>query len=492
MQFDALAGPYPISGWGLHGLSPADCERIHTASLDILENVGIRVEGNPRALAYFDGGGARVERQGADGLVKIPAAVVEKCLQTAPKQVILCGRTPNYDHPLLPYQVTFTPFGEMIQAVDRRTREIRPTTQQDSADIARLCDASPEVGVMQRPVASLDKPLGTHPVFNAQALFRETAKHVLIGPIDAQKFRVIAAIAAAHAGGSENLAQRPLFTTLTCPTPPLRLEKNCADLIIESALLPGGGLVSSPVPLSGISTPVTLAGTLVSITAEALSGLILAQLVRPGTRVILSNSGTIMDLRFMAGAYGAPEMGMISAGMARMARYYGLPSHCTGIHSDSKVLDAQAGYESATGGLVTAMAGANIINGLGSLELGLTFDYAKFMLDLEAAANIRTVLGGMPTDDDQMAVTEIKTAGPGGDYLERDHTFAHMRDRSRSRLFDRRYREGWEKLEKPDLVERAYERVEKILSTHTPPPVAPEVEQEVAEIIAAYMAVADA
>jgi trimethylamine--corrinoid protein Co-methyltransferase len=377
----------------------------------------------------------------------------------------------------------------MIQIIDPQSKEIRPTTQQDIGNITRLCDHFSEVAVVQRSVAALDKPLGTHPIFNAQSMFANTGKHILIGPVTATNFKTIAKIAAAHVGGMSRLAERPVFTTLTCPTSPFVLEENCAELIIESALLPGGGYVCSPVPLLGMSTPATLAGTVAVVTVDMLAGLVLGQLTRPGTRVILSNSGAMMDLRFMGSAYGSPEMPMISSAIGQIARFYGLPSHCSGIHSDSKVVDAQCGYESALGGLVTALSGVNIINGLGSLELGFTFDYAKFMLDLDAVNNIRMILNGISMSESDMALDIIREKGPGGEFLSHSHTLQHMQQLSCPKLFDRRPRQNWQELQLTDIVERAYDQAGEVLNTHAPPAVDPGVYQEVDQIIREYMAI---
>jgi trimethylamine--corrinoid protein Co-methyltransferase len=479
----------PEVGWCLDGLSKKVLEGNHEDVLDLLQNTGIKVENNERALEIFYSGGAEIERYADYGIVKIPPSIVEDCLNKAPKTAVLHGRTEGNAFELKPGKITFTTFGEMIQIIDPQCKEVRQTTQKDIGDITRLCDHFSEVAVTQRSVAALDKPLGTHPIFNAQSMLESTGKHILIGPINATNFKAIAKIAAAHVGGMSELANRPVFTTLTCPTSPFVLEENCADLIIESASLPGGGYVSSPVPLLGMSTPATLGGTVAVVTVDMLAGLVLGQLTRPGTRVILSNSGAMMDLRFMGSAYGSPEMSMISAAIGQIARFYGLPSHCSGIHSDSKMVDAQCGYESALGGLVTALAGVNIINGLGSLELGFTFDYAKFMLDIDAVNNIGVILKGMSMQDSERALDIIKEKGPGGEFISHPHTLEYMRQLSCPKLFDRRPRLNWQEIKPLDIVERAYDRARDVLNTHTPPPIDPRVKEEVDQIIQEYMAI---
>ncbi|MCG8618459.1 MAG: trimethylamine methyltransferase family protein [Desulfobacterales bacterium] len=473
--------------WSINGLSKKSIEKIHESALDLLQNTGIKVEDNPRALEIFNSGGCQVEEHKEYGIVKIPSAVVEKCLDDTPRNVTVYGRGDDSGYTFKDNHITFTPFGEQIQIIDPETREIRKTTQQDVADITRLCDHFDQVAVVQRMAAALEKPLGTHPVFNAQAMFENTGKHILIGPVDAEKFQVLADIAAAHAGSRENLEKRPLFTTLTCPTDPFRLEKNCADLIIESALLEGGGFVSSPVPLLAMSTPASLSGTLVIVWTDILAGLILGQLTRPGTRTFVSNSGTMMDLRFMGSDYGAPEMAMISAGITQISRYFNLPSHGSGFHSDCKTIDAQCGYESAMNGVITAMSGLNIINGLGAIELGFTFDYAKFMMDIDMVNNIKVLLNGVDMSEDEIALDMIKAQGPGGEFLSSPHTLQRLRQLSNPSLFDRRNRKGWVKLEQQDIVDRAYAEAGKIISSHEPPEVSADVKGQVNEIIEKYL-----
>jgi trimethylamine--corrinoid protein Co-methyltransferase len=205
-------------------------------------------------------------------------------------------------------------------------------------------------------------------------------------------------------------------------------------------------------------------------------------------RVIYANSGAMMDLKTANHGYGAPEMGMLDAATARLARYYRLPSLVSVFPGSTKVVDPQVGYESAMNALAAALAGANILNGLGTLEFGLTFDYAKFMLDVECARMIRAMVAGIPLTEAQLALDVIAEVGPGGDFLIHDHTLQHMRERSQVTLFDRRSRQAWSNLESPDIVERAYAMARHLLATHDPPPVSKQTRAQVKGIIAEYLA----
>ena len=488
MRFIPKLGLETSHGWGLKGFTRDELDDIHQASLQVFEEIGIRVDDCEEALDIFAGAGCRVEKKGGHGIVKIPAHVVEDCIRWAPSTVNWKGRHPDGDYVMEPRRISYATFGEMVNIIDPKTRKLRQTTMADSGDIARLCDAMPECGIVQRPVASMDNPLGTQPVYNAVSLFENTSKHVLIGPMNRANFDIIARLAFAHVGGEENFADRPMFSCIVCPTSPLRLEKDCAEMIISTARLKGCGLLTGPVPLTGTSTPVTLAGTVISANCECLAGLILAQLTRKGTPVFYSQVGTIMDMKLMTAAYGAPEMPLMSSAIVQLSQYYKLPSHCTGIHSDCKELDPQTGYESAMSAMTMALTGANIINGLGSIELGLTFDYAKFMLDIECARNIRQVVEGIPVNDGEKALNIMDEVGPGGQFLANRHTFDNMRRRSQADLFSRHSRRAWKDLEKPGLVDRAYDAANEILDNYEPNPIPESVREAVREIITEYEA----
>lgn len=486
MRYLPKLGIERSQGWGLKGFTDDELETIHNASLRVFQDVGIRVDDCPEALEIFASGGCRIEQHKKHGIVKIPAHVVEDCIRWAPATNTWRGRHESGDYIMEPRRSSYATFGEMVQIFDPKTRELRATTMEDSANIAKLCDAMPECGIVQRPVASMDMPMGTQPIYNAVSLFENTSKHVLIGPMTKTNFDYISRMAFAHVGGKENFANRPMFSTIVCPTSPLRLEKDCAEMIIATARLEGCGLLTGPVPLAGASTPITLAGTVVSANCECLAGLILAQLTRKGTPTFYSQVGTIMDMRLMTTPYGAPEMPLLSSAIVQLAHYYKLPSHCTGIHCDSKTLDTQVGYESGIGATTMALSGANIINGLGSLELGLTFDYAKFMMDIECARNVSMINQGIDIDESEVAEEVMNAVDPGGQFLGQKHTFNNMRRQSSSPLFCRRTRRAWEEMEFSDIVDRAYAAANDILDNYEPAPVSDDVKAEVAEIVAEY------
>jgi trimethylamine--corrinoid protein Co-methyltransferase len=239
--------------------------------------------------------------------------------------------------------------------------------------------------------------------------------------------------------------------------------------------------------LCGATAPVTLAGTLAKHNAEVLSAIILAQLVKKGTPCTYGGCSTIMDMKLGSAPIGVAEQGLLSVGAAKMAQYYKLPSWVGGGASDSKLPDAQAAFDFSLNAMASALAGANIIYGPGSLESALTFDHAAFIMDMEQCRRIMRVVGGIDINDETLALDVIGEVGHSGEYLMHDHTLKHMRMLSETQLFDRGSRERWEKnMGGKDLTERAYEKALDIIENHKPMPLVDGAAETMSGIIEEY------
>lgn len=475
------AGVDTVSGFGLKLFSLDDLDALHYATLEVLWDVGVKVESN-EALEIFYGAGAKVERIKNYGIVKFPHYIIEDCTRWAPRTVVFNGRAPKDDYVAEPKRVGFSTFGECVQIIDPDTRKVRPSTKKDVAGAARVCDYLDEIAVVERAMGALDQPPETQALHNYEAMVSNTSKHCFLGFGSARNTKEIIEMAAACVGGIENFRKRPIVTAFVCPNSPLVLGKTCCDVIIECARS-DVGIAIIPMALSGATSTATLAGTLVTHNAEVLSALALAQLTVKGIPCTYSSCSTIIDLRTAISAVGAPEYGIFSAGLTKLAQYYRLPSWVGGGHSDSKLPDAQAAYECALTATVSALAGANIVYGAGCLESGLTFDYAKLIMDAEEIRRIQKVIEGIKVTDETIALDVIKEVGPGGEFISHGHTFSHMKTMSQSQLFDRRKRAAWmENTGGKDLTERAYEKAKEILEYHKPLPL-PEGASETMRVI---------
>jgi len=326
MMRSLYAGLVTSEGLGLKILADDELDRIHSATLEVLQRTGVFVE-DETAREVFAGAGARVDPK--TGVVRIPPHLVEDAVRSAPSKFIACGRTPEKDVVLESSRVTFTNFGEGIVIRDIRSGELRETTKDDAREAARLIDALENIDTYERAVLSHDVPQEVCALHNAEASLTNTAKHHWIGPVDGYCLDRIVDMCAAIVGGHDRLRERPLVTFNTCPVSPLKLVRDTCEIIMGSARH-GMAVNVLSMGMAGGSTPVHLAGTLVVHNAEVLGGLVLNQLTRRGSPFVYGSSTTAMDLRLAAASVGTPECAVINAAVARLARYYALPSFVAG------------------------------------------------------------------------------------------------------------------------------------------------------------------
>jgi trimethylamine---corrinoid protein Co-methyltransferase len=326
MKRNLHAGRQRRDGVQFRVLTDDDVADIHLGTLEVLERTGVFVE-DEEAREVFAGAGAEVDA--ATGVVRIPAHVVEQAVRTAPSKVVLAGRHPRNDIVLEAGRVGFTNFGEGVQIVDPHSGELRAPTKRDVGDTARVVDALPNVDVYERAIAAMDVPQASAPLHQAEAWMTNTSKHGFMGSGDGYLSAKLLEMAAAVAGGRDKLRARPIISFITCPVSPLKLVRDTCEIIMAAAR----GHVAVNIlsmAMAGGSSPVTLAGTLVTHNAEVLAGLTLNQLTRPGAAVIYGSSTTAMDLRLAAASVGSPECALINAAVAQIARFYLLPSWVAG------------------------------------------------------------------------------------------------------------------------------------------------------------------
>ena len=313
-------------GFGLSSLTHDELDAIHEATLEVLQNAGLFVE-TPEALDVFDGAGAEIDRK--NKIVKIPPYLVEDAIRAAPSKILLAGRNPENDKILEADRVHFTNFSEGVEVIDPYTGERRTPTKADLANAAKVIDYLSDIDVCEKAVGACDAPPETVPLHNAEAMLANTTKHCCVGPGDGFLLKKLVAMAAAIVGGLKKLKERPILSFTTCPVSPLQLIKECCEIIMESART-GSVINILSMAMAGGTAPVSLAGTLVTHNAEVLGGITLNQLVAKGAPVIYGSSTTAMDLKLGTALVGTPECAIISGAVARLARYYALPSYVAG------------------------------------------------------------------------------------------------------------------------------------------------------------------
>lgn len=318
------AGFASSGGISLNMFTKDEMDAIHDASMEVLGSTGVLI-GSTDARKRLADAGAEVYD---DDLVRIPEWMVREALQSAPQVLTLPGRIPERDVVMEGTRVMFTNFGEAVYIVDPETGKIRNSTKKDVVDLTRLVDALDVIPVCERMAGAQDYPEQVAELHNYEALLLNTTKHVFTGGGNGRLTSYMIEMAKAVVG-EEDFSHRCPVTFNTCPISPLKLTADVCEVIMTAAA--NGAIVNVlSMGMAGGSTPVNLAGALVVHNCEALAGLVLAQLTKRGAGFIYGSSSTAMDLRYGAAVVGTPELAVLNAGVACMARYYKLPSWAAG------------------------------------------------------------------------------------------------------------------------------------------------------------------
>jgi trimethylamine--corrinoid protein Co-methyltransferase len=237
-------------------------------------------------------------------------------------------------------------------------------------------------------------------------------------------------------------------------------------------------------PQCGATSPATLSGTLAQQTAEILAMIVVAQLVNPGTPVLMGTVAAAMDMRNGTIALGGVEAAMMNVAHAQMAQFYKIPSRGTGSNTESKSLDIQAGIEKTMTLMMPALAGINMIFYPGTMDHALTVSLESLVMDHEVCGMIHRILQGIAVDDTTLGIDTIEKVGPGGHFLNQSHTLSlFQKEQFIPSLCDRDSHESWKMKGRPGMLDTAKQAVRKILSEHQPAPLDPAVEKELQAVI---------
>ncbi len=457
-------------------LSEDGVEAIHEASLRVLAEVGVECR-HPEALALFQKAGARIE----GGRVYVADQTVDTALADAPKEVTLCGRDEKHDLHLGGTRVYMGTGGAALKVVDPETDEVRSGRLADIARLALLVDNLDYIDFFVRPTDPQDVPPEVADVNKYYASVSNTTKHVMSGVNSVAGMAQVVELGSIIAGNKQKLQQRPFISFICCwMVSPLRIDSHSTELLLR-AIEHDMPVVMSTAPMAGTTSPITLAGTLVQTNAELLSGMVLAQATRAGTRAIYGAVPSMSNLRDGSYLGGGPEFGMLNAAAAQMAQFYGLPIYNSAGLTESKCSDIQAGYEKAFSVLQSALAGANYIHhSAGMLEAMSTISYEQYVIDNEILGMARRCLEGIDTSEEALALASIRRVGPGGNYLTDELTLARMRSEIYNpTLSNRGSRAEWEAEGRTDIVAVARAKALHIIASAEPPRFAEDVDRTI-------------
>ncbi|MGD2096820.1 MAG: trimethylamine methyltransferase family protein [Desulfobacterales bacterium] len=447
-------------------------KQIHLAALEVLERTGIKMT-HPRGLELLDGAGARVDGD----RVRFPGWLVEDAIRKAPSRVVLGNRKGRRAVVLEGDTSWFGPSLDCIDYLDPITDERSRFTSEHCRITATLADALPNFDwSMVIGMADDQPPEIADRVIARQALtFCE--KPLVFCCNDADSERDIYEMALLICGGKENFEKAPTIAQYSEPISPLEYY----DPAVEKMLFTvehGIPLINFPAPQACGSAPATFVGAIVQGSAESLSGLVLAQAARTGAPFIYGALATVMDMQTSIFSYGAPEMSLMVGALAQMAQFYELPFFGTAGCTDAKFCDPQAAVEATLQCLSAAAIGSSLVHDCSSwMDHGSLVSPAFMVLVNEILHSVNQYMKGLPVTDETLAIDLIDRVGPGGHYLQEDHTMKHFRNVRYSKLFERTVYDQWQEMGGKRFEERLRELTREAMA-HQPAPLPEDVIQE--------------
>ncbi len=447
-------------------LTDDDIAYVHAASLEILEETGLLVR-NEKARNRFAEHGATVDH--ATENVRIPPDVVETYRAMVPPTITLRGRNPAYDVTFprkIPVIATASSAPDIVDPVTGITRR---ATSSDIANIAHVVNQLPGFDLFSISTLADDAPTDQFSLSRFYPALKNCEKPVRTSVYDIREAEQVLKLGALIAGSEEAFRERPFINFGYCAiVSPLTMDFDSTEMLMyfaENDITAYGTIA----PMGGLSTPLSLAGMLTLMNAEWLAAAVLAQMSKPGTEQIYNFLPVFADMRDGAYAPGAIEIGMMNSAVCQMARFYNVPPGGYLGLTNSKLTDAQSGFEKGMSPLLGAASGVSFIVMGGLQDALMSFDFGQVAIDNEIAMMIKRVREGFGFSKESASLDDIKEVGPAGMFaanpatLERMHTATFMPE-----LADRKLREQWEMENSSTIHQRALNKVLGILSEPNP------------------------
>jgi len=440
---------------------------IHEQSLRCLKEVGMLVK-SPIIRNMLKGAGADVDEK--TEIVKFPEGLVMDCIKKAPKSFTLYGRDKKHDMHLpvdgIPYVGTT---GLSIHMTDLDSGATRTAKVKDVADFAILGDALDEVNFLWSVIIPRDVPEQAHTAYEVwHSLINSGKHHQQIECRNAEDARMQMKLAGLLCGGAEELRKRPIFSVLVSPDSPLVMRKDAMEAQVELAKS-GIPIICMTMPLSGITGPVTIAGTLTLINSENLASLVVTQLANPGNPHIYGSDGVPGDMKTGDVAYEAPEVPAIFAGLGQMAKRYGIPCIVGdwGLCGDSTPGIGRSFSEMSSTALDT-FSGTDLTSGIGSTDVAKGASLEQMVIDNYVWKNWKGFLRRFEISEEKAALDITKSVGHGNTFLTNSHT---VRNFKKELYFRDKSHRDWEATLSNAMVPEAREIAKKMLREHRPMPV---------------------
>ena len=458
---------------GMKILTEDQIWEIKQAAFDIVEKVGFKCQ-HKGVHKMMKQAGARIKENN----IKIPRHIVEACLVTTPKGWTIYDRNGRRAMEVEGEKSHYGTSTASPFTRDAFTGEIRKTLLTDIALGAKVADSLAGIDFVMPMGTAQDVPADAAEVHEFEAMVSNTTKPSVFIGYTALGCEYVYEMAAVIAGGQENLSEKPFLIAYPEAIAPLFFPNEVIERIFVAAdrfmpQLPGSTVQA------GATGPVTLAGVITQITAESLVHITIAQLRKTGCPVAMSGNLGILDMRTALMAMGAPENNLALAAQAEVASSFGLPSWGLAGATDSKMLDAQSGLESAFSILSQGLSGLNLIHDVGYMAAGMACSLEQLVMSNEIIGMTKRFVDGITVTRETIARQIIEDVGPGGHFLVQQHTMDHFRQELwTSKLLNRQTIDAWKASGEPSMEDRVKQEVRKISETHTPEPLSDKILSE--------------
>lgn len=456
-------------------------ERILDEAFQLLQNPGIKVQ-SAEARELLASAGALVQ----DDIAHIPEKLVRDALQTVPHTFYLHDRDGN---PTVTYggdAVHFDPGSSGVHMLNPDTLEHYPSQSADLVRLVKVAEMLPQYDAQSTAVVCNEVPKAIGDLYRLYLVLLHSKKPIVTGAFSVETLPRMLDMLAIFAGGPAALRDKPQAVFDVCPSPPLIWSHFGAQNLIDLARA-GVPAQMVSMPLAGAASPVTLLGSVVQHAAESLSGIAIHQLAGPGAPIVWGGAPAIFDMRRGTTPMGAIETAMIDVSYARVGKSLGLPTHGYLCASDAKLIDAQAGLESAATAMIGALGGINMISGAGMLDFLACHSAEKLVIDAEAVGMAKRLLQGVQVRSETLATAFFEGINFKGDFLKQKATrqLFSQEQYLPSAVIDRDSHRGWLESGALDAFARAKARTRQLLETYQPPTLDPAQVAELRSLVGA-------
>ncbi len=468
--------PHPL----LEMIDNQKVERILAEAYLVLEKVGVLIE-NEEAIKLLESADVRVDRKNRKAY--FPLSLIERCVKSAPNSITIFDRTEQPAMALTGNNIHFDPGSAALTILDWESQRQRKPVTQDLIHLSRLTHHLKNIAAQSTGLVSSDVPQEIGDRYRLFIALQNSTKPVVTGTFALDAFDSMKAMLIAVRGSEEKLRQKPLAIFDCCPSPPLKWSNlTCQNLIDCAKTGIPAELVS--MPLTGATSPGTLAGALVQHAAESLSGVVIHQLAHAGSPIIWGGSPAAFDMRHGTTPMGAIETMMIDSAYTKIGKYLGLPTHAYMALSDAKLLDAQAGLETGMGAVIAALSGINVISGPGMLDFESCQSLEKLVIDNEICGMALRLVKGIELREG-LSEDLFGDIYDGEHFLTSSNTLKWLREEFYfpSEVIDRANYQMWNSSDGKSAGERAHQKVKQLLQQEPPPPLASSVLKELKAIM---------